>query len=55
MSDDYDSLKEIKHQALKEIKEEEFRIAVDKYKTKIRNKKWWHNIVPYKIVIIRRS
>lgn len=45
----------IKQQAEKELHEELFRVAVNKYKEKLRRKKWWHVILPFKIIIIRRS
>lgn len=48
-------IEQVKKQALKEIAEEDFRDAVNKYKEKLRNKKsLWHKIFPYKIIIIRR-
>lgn len=46
---------DIKAQAEKEIKEEEFREAVDKCKERIKSKKWWHFLIPFKIVFIRRD
>jgi hypothetical protein len=49
------NIEEIKSQALKEIKEEDFRKAVEKYKQKLRNKKpVWYKLFPYKIILIRR-
>lgn len=48
-------MEEIKKQAELELQLEEFREAVDKYKAKLKKRKWWHNFVPFKIVIIRRS
>lgn len=48
-------LNKIKAQAEKELRDENFRHAVDKYKEKLRAKKWWHKIMPFKIVIIRRE
>lgn len=50
-----ENLNQIKEQALKEIQEEDFRVAVDKYKAKLRKQKWWHKLIPFKIVIIRRE
>lgn len=41
-------------QAKKELEEELFRIAVDKYKEKLYKRKWWHKLIPFKLVIIRR-
>ena len=46
---------EIKRQAEREIKEEAFRKAVDKMKEKLRAKKWYHSLFPWKIVIIKRD
>lgn len=46
---------EIKLQAEKELQEENNRILIDKMKDKLKSKKWWHKIWPYKIVIIRRD
>jgi hypothetical protein len=45
---------EIIKQARKELEEELFREAVDKEKERILSKKWWHKLLPYKIVLIRR-
>lgn len=45
----------IREQALKEIHEEEFRRAVDEYKQKLRETKWYHRIFPWKIIILRRD
>lgn len=49
------SIDEIKEMAEKEIQEENLRLAIDKCKEKIKAKKWWHNLMPFKIVIIRRQ
>lgn len=46
---------EIKEQALKELKEEQFREAVDKMKEKLKRAKWWHKLLPFKVIIIRRD
>ena len=49
-------VKETEKQALKEIKEEDFRTAVEKCKDKLRRKKsLWDIIFPYKIVIIPKE
>lgn len=48
------NITEIKAQAEKEIQEEDFRKAVDTCKEKLRAKKWWHAVMPWKIVIIKR-
>jgi len=47
--------KEIKEQAEAELKAEELRAAVDAYKIKLKSKKWYHCLFPYKIVFIRRE
>ena len=50
------SVEEIKKHALKEIKEDDFRLAVDKYKEKLRLKKsLWDKIWPWKIVVLRKD
>lgn len=38
-----------------EIAEEKFRVAVDAAKVKIRARRWWHALVPFTIVILRRG
>lgn len=48
------NIEEIKKLAKEEIKEEDFRKAVDDMKVKLRAKKWWHKLIPFKIIIIRR-
>lgn len=49
-------LEYIKAQAKKEIEEELFRDAVDKYKEKLRNKKSiWDRVLPYKILIVKKE
>lgn len=46
----------IKKQAHLEVQQELFRIAVEKYKQKIREyKPFWHRIFPYKIILLRRD
>lgn len=42
-------------QARAEIAEEKFRAAVDAAKVKIRARRWWHALVPFRIVILRRD
>jgi len=50
------NIEEIKKIAAKEIKEEQFREAVDKYKQKLKNKKsLWGTLFPFKIIIIRKD
>ena len=49
-------IKEIKRQAELELKEEEFRVEVDKYKEKLKRKKsMWDVIFPWKILIIKKG
>ena len=50
------NLEEIKKQARKEIEEDDYRQAVDKYKEKLRDKrKFWNKVFPWKIIIIRKD
>jgi hypothetical protein len=49
------TFEEIKAQAEAEIIEEDFRKAVDACKEKLRAKKWYHKLMPYKIVLIKRE
>ena len=49
-------IKKIKDQAEKELKEEEFREAVDKMKESMKNKKsLWNKLFPYKLIILRKE
>ena len=49
-------LNRIKEQATKELKEEEFRKEVEKYKEKLRSQKgFWVRLFPYRILIIRKE
>lgn len=49
-------LNKIKEQALNELKEEEFREAVEKMKFKLKNKKnIWDKIFPYRLIIVRKE
>jgi len=48
-------LARVKRQAQKEIEEEEFAEAVERYKAKLRQQKWWHKFVPFKVLIVRRE
>lgn len=49
------NIDEVKTAAQEEIDEEDFKKAVEKMKKKIRSKKWWHIIFPFKLIIIRRN
>jgi hypothetical protein len=40
-------------QAEKELEEELFREAVEKHKEKLKTKKWYNKLFPYKIIIKR--
>ncbi len=44
----------IKEAALKELEEEKFKSEVEKCKNKLKERKWWHKLLPYKIIITRR-
>lgn len=48
-------IEKIKELAQKEIQEEDFRLAINEYKIKLRKAKWWHRLFPFKIVVIRRE
>jgi hypothetical protein len=48
-------IKQIKQQAIKEIEKELFRKEVDAYKEKLRNRRSFWDIFPYKILIIRKE
>lgn len=46
----------VKAQAEKELEEERFRAAVDKYKERLKNKRsFWDIIFPFKIVILKKE
>lgn len=49
------SVNDIIKQAEKEIREEDFRDAVEKKKEELRSKKWYHKLFPYKIIIKRMN
>ncbi|MDJ0952537.1 MAG: hypothetical protein QNJ81_02540 [Acidimicrobiia bacterium] len=49
------NFEEVKRQAQKEIDEEDFAEAVRQYKIKLRQAKWWHKLVPFKLVLVRRN
>jgi len=48
-------LDEIKDKAEQELKHEQYRAAVDAYKVKLRRKRWWHILFPWRIVVLRRD
>lgn len=49
-------MKEIRAQAEKELEEERFKEAVEKYKEKLKKKRsFWDVIFPYKIVFIKKE
>jgi hypothetical protein len=52
---DKEYLETIQSQARAEIRAEDFREDVDKYKEKLRAKKWWHRFMPFKVIIVRRK
>lgn len=45
----------IKRAAESELDQERLRLAIDKYKEKLKKKKWWHKLLPFKIIITRRD
>ena len=45
----------IKKQAQEELKQEAFREAVGAYKQKLKRRKWWHKLIPYRVIILRRD
>lgn len=50
------NIESVKQQALKEIEEEDFRKAVDKYKEELKIKKsFWDSIFPYKVIVIKKG
>jgi len=57
LTSDYsiNDLDAISKQAIKELEAEDYRKQVDKYKEKLRSKKWYHKLIPFKIIIIRRE
>ena len=49
-------LEKIKIQAKSELKEEQFREAVEKYKHKLKKKKnFWDSVFPYKLILIKKE
>jgi hypothetical protein len=48
-------LERVRKQAKKEIEEEDFSESVKRYKIKLREAKWWHKLVPFKILLVRRN
>ena len=50
------NIEKIKQTARDELKEEQFREAVEKYKTKLKSKKsFLDKLIPFKIIIIRKD
>lgn len=45
----------IREQAELELAQEKFAEAVVKCKEELKKRKWWHKLLPFKIVIIRRD
>lgn len=41
--------------AKQELQEEANRIAIDRMKLKLKSRKWWHKLLPFKVIIIRRK
>jgi hypothetical protein len=49
------NINDIRDQAEAELVEETFRAAVDACKVKLKAKRWWHKLLPFKVVIIKRE
>lgn len=49
------NLKEIKKEAERELYLENKRRLIDMEKEKMKAKKWWHKLMPFKIIITRRE
>ena len=49
------NIDQVRKEARKQIYEEEFQKAVDQYKVKLRQRRWWHVLFPWKIVIVKRG
>ena len=50
-----ESLLSVREQAEDEIAEEDFNQAVADMKVKLRARRWWHALIPFRIVILRRD
>lgn len=51
-----DIAREVIAQAEKEYKEEVFREAVERYKQKLRERKfWWDRVFPWKIIVVKKE
>lgn len=48
-------LQRARAQAERELADERFRSAVDAYKAKLRARRWWHALFPWKVIILRRD
>ena len=55
MTGDSQYLQRVRNKAKEEIEAEDFREAVDRYKVKLRSQRWWHRLLPFKIIIIKRT
>jgi hypothetical protein len=49
------NIEEVKRMALQELAQDELRKAIDQYKKKLRETKWYHKIFPWRIVIIKKE
>lgn len=47
----------IRNAAEKELRDEKFRAAVEEEKARLRQRKWWHRLIPFelKLTIRRRT
>lgn len=48
------NMADIERAATAEFLEEKRREAIDKCKEKLRAKRWWYNLFPYRIVFVKR-
>lgn len=44
----------IEQEAAQELAHERRRVAVEQYKQRLRERRWWHNIFPFRITFTRR-
>lgn len=46
---------DVRQQAERELKQERFRKAVERYKERMQARRWWHRLFPYTVIITRRD
>lgn len=49
------NIEEIRKVAKAELEAERLREAIDAYKKKLKEKKWFHRLFPYRIVFIKKE